>query len=84
MQNPHTVDLLVSLAYVSAAEGAMEDPLPIGMGLRVPFPEGSVAPVPQPNIYQIVSFVSPVEVPTDPEPGPDGLIYFDDLSRFQV
>ncbi|KAI0773052.1 hypothetical protein BD413DRAFT_538699, partial [Trametes elegans] len=33
--NPTVVDLLVSLAYIAAAEGALEAPLPIGMGLRV-------------------------------------------------
>ncbi|KAF9566809.1 hypothetical protein CPC08DRAFT_703781 [Agrocybe pediades] len=38
MHNTQTVDLLVSLAYVSATEQAMEDPLPIGLGLRVPYP----------------------------------------------
>ncbi|KAF9007058.1 hypothetical protein BDQ17DRAFT_1351337 [Cyathus striatus] len=36
IHNPVTVDLLVSLAYVSAAEEAMDDPLPVGLGLRVP------------------------------------------------
>lgn len=33
--NPVVVDLLVSLAYIAAAEGALDAPLPIGMGLRV-------------------------------------------------
>ncbi|KAM5545525.1 hypothetical protein V8D89_000563 [Ganoderma adspersum] len=34
--NPTIVDLLVSLAYIAAAEGAGADsPLPVGMGLRV-------------------------------------------------
>lgn len=39
--NTETVDLLVSLAYVAAAEGALEEPFPCGMGLRVPVPQGS-------------------------------------------
>ncbi|KAI0738313.1 hypothetical protein C8Q80DRAFT_1275827 [Daedaleopsis nitida] len=34
--NPDVVDLLVSLAYIAAAEGALDAPLPMGMGLRVP------------------------------------------------
>ncbi|XP_006456406.1 hypothetical protein AGABI2DRAFT_77738 [Agaricus bisporus var. bisporus H97] len=34
VNNPHTVDLLVSLAYTAAIEGVLEEP-PIGMGLRV-------------------------------------------------
>ena len=29
------MDLLVSLAYIAAAEGALDAPLPVGMGLRV-------------------------------------------------
>ncbi|KAI9060756.1 hypothetical protein FKP32DRAFT_1613420 [Trametes sanguinea] len=33
--NPAAVDLLVSLAYIAAAEGALEAPLPVGMGIRV-------------------------------------------------
>ncbi|KAI6033071.1 hypothetical protein F5J12DRAFT_887987 [Pisolithus orientalis] len=35
------MDLLVSLAYVAAAEGALEEPFPCGMGLHVPVPQGS-------------------------------------------
>jgi ubiquitin-conjugating enzyme E2 Q len=35
------VDLLVSLAYSAAVGGALNDPLPIGLGLRVPAPNGS-------------------------------------------
>jgi hypothetical protein len=35
------VDLLVSLAYSAAIEGALNDPLPIGLGLRVPIPDKS-------------------------------------------
>ncbi|KAH7886667.1 hypothetical protein F5I97DRAFT_2017525 [Phlebopus sp. FC_14] len=34
--NTETVDLLVSLAYIAAADGVLDDPLPRGMGLRVP------------------------------------------------
>ncbi|KAI0350812.1 hypothetical protein OH77DRAFT_1570284 [Trametes cingulata] len=33
--NPTVVDLLVSLAYIAAVEGALDAPLPVGMGLRV-------------------------------------------------
>jgi len=81
VQNPHTVDLLVSLAYVSAAEGVMEDPLPIGMGLRVPLPDGNVAPLP--SFQSVPSFV-PAEISQVLEPDADGLVYFDDLSQSQV
>ncbi|KAI0668099.1 hypothetical protein C8Q78DRAFT_1099205 [Trametes maxima] len=33
--NTAVVDLLVSLTYIAAAEGSLDNPLPIGMGLRV-------------------------------------------------
>ncbi|EMD36029.1 hypothetical protein CERSUDRAFT_156784 [Gelatoporia subvermispora B] len=34
--NPETVDLLVNFAYIAAAEHALEDPLPVGLGLKFP------------------------------------------------
>ena len=41
--NTGAVDLLVSLAYVAAAEGSLDEPLPRGMGLRVkPPPDAKV------------------------------------------
>jgi len=44
--NLPTVDLLVSLAYSSAAGGVLEDPLPVNLGLRVKPPRtGSSIPV---------------------------------------
>ncbi|KZT05739.1 uncharacterized protein LAESUDRAFT_726677 [Laetiporus sulphureus 93-53] len=45
--NPEVVDLLVSLAFVAAREGALDNPLPIGMGLRVANPGG--APTGEPD-----------------------------------
>lgn len=71
MHNPHTVDLLVSLACVSPAEGVMEDPLPIGMGLRVP-------------LHTSFQVVPPFVPPEILEPDADGLVYFSDLSQYQV
>lgn len=76
------MDLLVSLAYVSAAEGVMEDPLPIGMGLRVPLPDGNVASL-STSFQAVPSFV-PAEISQVLEPDADGLVYFDDLSQSQV
>ncbi|TFK19866.1 hypothetical protein FA15DRAFT_626277 [Coprinopsis marcescibilis] len=38
VHNPQTVDLLVSVAYVAAAEGNLDDPLPIGLDMRVQHP----------------------------------------------
>ncbi|KAF7320888.1 UBIQUITIN-CONJUGAT-2 domain-containing protein [Mycena chlorophos] len=37
--NPATVDLLVSLTYSAAAEGVLDQPLPVGMALKVPLPD---------------------------------------------
>ncbi|OSX62557.1 hypothetical protein POSPLADRAFT_1046024 [Postia placenta MAD-698-R-SB12] len=37
--NPETVDLLASLAYSAASAKVLDDPLPVGMGLRVPSPD---------------------------------------------
>jgi ubiquitin-conjugating enzyme E2 Q len=38
------VDLLVSIAYAAAAENVLDEPLPIGMGLRVKVPDLPKAP----------------------------------------
>lgn len=84
LHNPKTVDLLVSLAYVSASEGVMEDPLPAGLGLRVPLPADVVA---LPKSRPTVGGAPPqyeerrAKVLTC---GPDGLYEFDDLSLTQV
>ncbi|KAG6890413.1 hypothetical protein C0995_008767 [Termitomyces sp. Mi166 len=39
IRNPNTVDLLVSIAHAAAIEQVLNDPLPIGLGLRVPLPD---------------------------------------------
>lgn len=88
--NPKTVDLLVSLAYVSASDGAMEDPLPVGLGLRVPLPSTNVlsapqAPHPDTLVRPYVPGPAVVEQPTPPITlGPDGLCEFDELNLAQV
>lgn len=41
IHNPYTVDLLVSLAYTAAIEGALEEP-PVGIALRVPEPRAGI------------------------------------------
>ena len=53
--------------------------LPIG--LRVP-PEGGV--VASPTSFQVVPPFVPAEIPQVLEPDADGLVYFDDLSQYQV
>ncbi|KAF9481500.1 hypothetical protein BDN70DRAFT_876298 [Pholiota conissans] len=89
IHNPKTVDLLVSLAYVSANDGAMEDPLPVGLGLRVPYPTHVVPQAQQPNIgmhhsIQATQTVVEPQTPKDVVKGPDGLCDFDDLSLPQM
>jgi ubiquitin-conjugating enzyme E2 Q len=87
VQNPQTVDLLVSLAVASASEGVMDDPLPIGMGLRIPLPDAAATPT-RSTTYSPYDYsnqpASAPEVPNNLQPGPDGLIDFDELTREQV
>lgn len=86
IHNPQTVDLLISLAYASANEGAMDEPLPIGMALRVPPPKnvGQDVVIPQQPQF-LPTVVTPVaQVHNSPTVGPDGLCEFDDLDIYQV
>ncbi|KAJ7463040.1 hypothetical protein FB451DRAFT_1095249 [Mycena latifolia] len=84
MHNPETVDLLVSLTYSAAAEGVVDEPLPIGLELRVPPPDKARIAVPQPTPYQM--HVNPAQPAAAPQPaavvyqtGTDGLVDFDTL-----
>ena len=66
----------------------MDDPLPIGMGLRVPLPDDFVI-VPHAGLslagYRAAQPPPPVpEIPKNLQPGPDGLVEFDELTRPQV
>ncbi|CAA7264437.1 unnamed protein product [Cyclocybe aegerita] len=83
IHNPQTVDLLVSLAFCSASDGSMEDPFPVGLGLRVPIPSASAGQYSAPTGvgYQNPQPVEPQRVIT---PGPDGLCDFDELSAPQM
>lgn len=64
----------------------MEQPLPIGMGLRVPMPSTFAAanPVPQYSYPGIPAPAVVQETPKVLEPGLDGLCDFDDLTLPQV
>ncbi|KAJ7626463.1 hypothetical protein B0H17DRAFT_1024399 [Mycena rosella] len=84
MHNPETVDLLVSLTYCSAAEGAIDQPLPVGMALRVPPPDKARITVTQPTPYQVHTNPIPAPatappLPTSYQTGTDGLVDFDTL-----
>ncbi|KAJ7163657.1 hypothetical protein C8R46DRAFT_1279120 [Mycena filopes] len=46
IQNPGTVDMLVSLTYSFAADGALDEALPVGMALRVPAPDQALITTP--------------------------------------
>ncbi|KAJ7641952.1 hypothetical protein FB45DRAFT_1054322 [Roridomyces roridus] len=84
MHNPDTVDLLVSLAYSAASEGVIDDPLPVGMALRVPPPDQSrvvAAPVAR---FSHLGGVMPQQgaVPlSTAKVGTDGLVDFDALPK---
>ena len=77
-----TVDLLVSLAYSAAIEGALAEPLPIGLGLRVPLPDTTVAAVPQ--AFYLHRTAQPAPVAFRGVCGEDGLIDFDALDVGRV
>jgi ubiquitin-conjugating enzyme E2 Q len=89
--NPDTVDLLVSLTYSAAAEGVLDQPLPVGMGLRVPVPH-SRAPDSSQSVVTapVLNGISPVaKQPTSPkkprlESGADRLYDFDEMNLVQV
>lgn len=86
------MDLLVSIAYTAAADQALDEPLPTGMGLRVPVPDLKksvpVAPVnslprwSHPNIG--ISATPLVPTAHSLTPGPDGLCDFDEMDILEV
>ncbi|TFK72251.1 hypothetical protein BDN72DRAFT_836432 [Pluteus cervinus] len=79
VHNPEAVDLLVSIAYSSAVEQSMEEPLPKGMGLRVPLPDAAKAGA-APTTYQNRQQVQTTWTTGDlPIPDIYGLVDFDDL-----
>ena len=57
--NTGAVDLLVSLAYVSAAEGVLDEPLPRGMGLRVRRPANATTQVDNDGLCELDSLSLP-------------------------
>ncbi|EIN06501.1 hypothetical protein PUNSTDRAFT_115057 [Punctularia strigosozonata HHB-11173 SS5] len=71
--NPAVVDLLLSLTYCAAAEGVLDDPLPVGMGLRVPPPMAGVST----SNRQIIAVHAGSAVSPPKADGPDGLCDFD-------
>lgn len=78
MHNPETVDLLVSLTYSAAAEGVVDDPLPVGLTLRVPPPDRAHIVYQQATPYQPQPAVQPA-TPVSYQTGTDGLVDFDIL-----
>ncbi|KAF7329967.1 UBIQUITIN-CONJUGAT-2 domain-containing protein [Mycena kentingensis (nom. inval.)] len=81
--NPATVDLLVSLTYSAAAEGVLDQPLPVGMALRVPLPDKSrVQAAPQTAYGAHFNQPQPqvsTDLPAGFKAGVDGLVDFDVL-----
>ncbi|KAK7434424.1 hypothetical protein VKT23_020193 [Stygiomarasmius scandens] len=94
--NPATVDLLTCLAYSAAAEGVLDDPLPIGMGLRVqPVDPGRVVKPPTRShmlgmMAEVLGFANSAatsltgptteNVASQLEKDSDGLVDIDELS----
>jgi ubiquitin-conjugating enzyme E2 Q len=59
----------------------MDEPLPIGMALRVPLPDSAKVAAPVQNYYYGATQQTVVQPASlEPDPGPDGLVDFDDLS----
>jgi len=77
--NPQVVDLLVSLAYVSAREHQLSDSLPVGLGLRVPLPKELPPPIYLSYLVRRSVAVEANQKSTVPPVGSDGLCDFDDL-----
>lgn len=75
----------MSIAYTAAADQSLDEPLPLGMGLRVPVPDPkrcTISPV-----YSYISgatqaVAKPMHVA--PTPGPDGLCEFDEMGILEV
>ncbi|KAE9407147.1 hypothetical protein BT96DRAFT_1014269 [Gymnopus androsaceus JB14] len=92
IHNPETVDLLVSITYLAAMEGVLDEPLPIGMGLRVPVPDTSKILAPPPNHgfrfgAAAISVGTTVGTATPTASTPvvvDGLCDFDALDKQQM
>jgi ubiquitin-conjugating enzyme E2 Q len=72
------VDILISTTYTAAGEGVL-NPLPVGIGLRVPLPSTGYAPPTTPLYYGQAAPAVP-----DPPVGQDSLVDFDQLSLSKV
>lgn len=84
IHNPHTVDLLVSLAYTAAVEGVLEEP-PIGMALRVPEPLGSIIASNRGAFHAAPEATPPPPAtPISVKVGADGLCDFDEMGLPEV
>ena len=81
------MDLLVSLAYVAAVEGTMDDPLPVGLGLQVPHPgtlaAGAYLPAP-PRHLGATTPAAPAPVSTANGTELGEIVEFDTLNKAEV
>ncbi|KAJ6632300.1 hypothetical protein B0H10DRAFT_1865630 [Mycena sp. CBHHK59/15] len=84
IHNPRTVDLLVSLTFSAAAEGVVDEPLPVGLGLRVPPPDRARVVTAPPQAMHLAGMhlagapAAPLS-PANYAVGLDHLVDFDDL-----
>jgi ubiquitin-conjugating enzyme E2 Q len=74
------------MAYCAAQEGVLDDPLPIGLGIRIPMPTAAVKQPPKPHTATLYPQQPPSSEPVKPPPALDanGLCDFDDLNKQQM
>lgn len=84
INNPETVDLLVSIAYTAAADQSLGEPLPLGMGLRVPVPDVKRCVAPLANVWSYAGVPAVAPTPVPPKPGLDKLCEFDEMGILEV
>ena len=75
----------MSISYVAAAEGVLDAPFPVGMGLRVPLPPvGSIVTGPPSRFPGQVQAQPQPALRRDVIPDNHGLVDFDDLDPGHV
>jgi ubiquitin-conjugating enzyme E2 Q len=85
--------MLLSITYIAAAEGVLDEPFPIGIGIRVPKPDITKvlqAPTTNAHLLNVPGATGVAQQPAPPPPrrdvfvGNDRLCDFDELSPQEV
>ncbi|KAK1224011.1 hypothetical protein PQX77_013106 [Marasmius sp. AFHP31] len=74
IHNPRSVDLLVSLTYASAAESALDEPFPVGIGLQVPDPDVTRIQDAPPSLHGFAHGPGVFQAHTQPSSQPQALV----------